>query len=68
MENNLKKFIEECKTKGVNDVDNIIRIALAEQHRNTRHDIIDMLVEFTYAAPVTPISSVMNMKQRSPLD
>jgi len=71
----LQELIEKCEKQGITDVADVIRRALAEQHRNTRHDAIEMLLEKgkkadnpLFAFIVVDIErEIMNLKQRSPL-
>jgi len=71
----LQGLIEKCEKQGINDASDIIRRALAEQHRNTRHDAIEVIREkdmkannqlFTFIV-VDVEHDIMNLKQRSPL-
>ena len=74
--NQLQQLVADCQELGLARAGKIIRYALAEQHRNTRHAAVEVLFE-TAAKADNPLldaivhdlsSEIMNLKQKSPLE
>lgn len=70
----LEKFIKKCEEKGITEAERVINTALAEQHRNTRHDVIDEINRFfafrtddiTQDDIISVAKNIQNLKQRKP--
>ena len=55
----LQEFIKKCKEKDLDDVDGIIRRALAEEHRNTRYAATGVVREY-FTEPYDDNTSVIH--------